>query len=199
MVLNSLFPTPVVFFTLDREFTKVEDKFLKVQEARPNTGNTTSLNNRILTNNKMVNIKKFIQSSIDKYLTEVYAPKYPVSLEITQSWLNYTKPGEYHHKHAHPNSFISGVFYVQANKETDKIFFYNDAYAQIQLPTENYNTFNSKSWWFQVGTYDLVLFPSSLTHMVETVKGNDERISLSFNTFLKGYVGDDDELTGLHL
>ena len=199
MVLNSLFPTPVAFFTLDREFTKVEDKFLKVQEARPNTGNTTSLNNRILTNNKMVNIKKFIQSSIDKYLTEVYAPKYPVSLEVTQSWLNYTKPGEYHHKHAHPNSFVSGVFYVQANRETDKIFFYDDAYAQIQLPTENYNTFNSKSWWFQVGTYDLVLFPSSLTHMVETVKGDDERISLSFNTFLKGYVGEDDELTGLHL
>lgn len=199
MVLNSLFPTPVAFFTLDREFTKVEDKFLKIQEARPNTGNTTSLNNRILTNNKMVNIKKFIQSSIDKYLTEVYAPKYPVSLEVTQSWLNYTKPGEYHHKHAHPNSFISGVFYVQANRETDKIFFYDDGYAQIQLPTENYNTFNSKSWWFQVGTYDLVLFPSSLTHMVETVKGDDERISLSFNTFLKGYVGEDDELTGLHL
>jgi hypothetical protein len=35
--------------------------------------------------------------------------------------------------------------------------------------------------------------------MVEAVKGNDERISLSFNTFLKGYVGEDDELTGLHL
>ena len=199
MVLNSLFPTPVAFFKLDREFTKVEDKFLKDQETRPNTGNTTSVNHKILTNNKVVNIKKFIQSSIDQYLTQVYAPKYPVSLEITQSWLNYTKPGQYHHKHAHPNSFVSGVFYVQANQSSDRIYFYDDLYAQVQIPTENYNTYNSKSWWFEVGTYDLVLFPSSLTHMVETVKGDDERISLSFNTFLKGYVGEDDELTGLHL
>lgn len=199
MVVNSLFPTPVAFFKLDRELSKTEDKFLKVQETRGNTGNTTSLNNKVLANNKLANIRKFLQDSLDQYFAEVYAPKYPVSLEITQSWLNYTKPGQYHHKHAHPNSFISGVFYVQANKVSDKIFFYNDEYTQLQLPTDNYNTYNSKSWWFEVNTCDLVLFPSSLTHMVETVKGDDERISLSFNTFLKGYIGEDDELTGLHL
>jgi hypothetical protein len=34
--------------------------------------------------------------------------------------------------------------------------------------------------------------------MVERVIGK-ERISLSFNTFLKGYIGEDKELTGLHL
>jgi hypothetical protein len=34
--------------------------------------------------------------------------------------------------------------------------------------------------------------------MVKTVVGK-ERISLSFNTFLKGYIGEDIELTGLHI
>ena len=48
-----------------------------------------------------------------------------------------------------------------------------------------------------VGTNDLVLFPSNLVHMVEKVVGK-ERISLSFNTFLKG-IGENKELTGLHL
>jgi hypothetical protein len=43
-----------------------------------------------------------------------------------------------------------------------------------------------------------MLFPSSLTHMVETVQG-DDRVSLAFNTFPAGYVGDESSLTELHL
>ncbi len=75
----------------------------------------------------------------------------------------------------------------------------NAGYQQIKLPTENFNLFNSESWWFEVATGDLMLFPSSLTHMVETVKSDKTRISISFNTFPKGYVGEDLDLTGLHL
>jgi hypothetical protein len=42
-----------------------------------------------------------------------------------------------------------------------------------------------------------MLFPSSLTHMVEAVQ--QERVSLSFNTFPVGYVGEEESLTALHL
>ena len=52
---------------------------------------------------------------------------------------------------------------------------------------------------FSVGTCDLVLFPSSLAHMVEQTESQDTRISLSFNTFLKGLIGDEPTLTALHL
>jgi hypothetical protein len=34
---------------------------------------------------------------------------------------------------------------------------------------------------------------------VQTVQGEDTRISLSFNTFPVGYVGDEKSLTGLHV
>jgi len=90
------------------------------------------------------------------------------------------------------------VFYVQADKTKDKIYFFKEEYKQIKIPAKEYNLFNSESWWFETGTNDLVIFPSSLTHMVEKVVGK-ERISLSFNTFLKGYIGEDLELTGLHI
>jgi hypothetical protein len=56
-------------------------------------------------------------------------------MRLTQSWLNYTKPGQFHHKHAHPNSFISGVLYMKAARQRDKIYFYKDGYKQISLPT----------------------------------------------------------------
>jgi hypothetical protein len=45
----------------------------------------------------------------------------------------------------------------------------------------------------------LILFPSSLTHMVPTIQGEQTRISLSFNTFPVGTVGEEMDLTGLKL
>ncbi len=126
-------------------------------------------------------------------------PKNDVRLRITQSWLNWTKPGQFHHKHAHPNSLISGCFYVKANKSSDKIFVYNEGYQQIKFPPAEWNLYNSESWWFPIGTGDLIFFPSRLTHMVVPVEGDDTRVSLAFNTFPIGYVGDEDDLTALHL
>ena len=198
-MIHNLFPTPVAIYKLDRELTEEELVFIKNQETRPNTGNATSIDNTILRNNSMTKLRDFIESNVSEYFKTVYSPKHNVNLRITQSWVNYTKPGEYHHKHAHPNSFVSGVFYPQANRETDKIYFYRDGFQQIKLPPSDWNIWNSDSWWFEVGTGDLVLFPSSLTHMVETVKGKDTRISLSFNTFPVGLVGDEIDLTGLKL
>jgi uncharacterized protein (TIGR02466 family) len=196
-VIHNLFPTPVAIYKLDRKLMEEELVFIKGQETRPNMGNVTSIDNTILQNHSMTKLRDFIESNVSEYFKTVYSPKHDVSLRITQSWINYTEPGQYHHKHAHPNSFVSGVFYPQANRETDKIYFYRDGFQQIKFPPNNWNVWNSESWWFEVGTGDLVLFPSSLTHMVETVKGEDTRISLSFNTFPVGLVGEEMDLTGL--
>ena len=198
-MIQNLFPTPVAIYKLDRELTGEELVFIKNQETRPNTGNVTSTDNMILRNHSMTKLRNFIESNVSEYFKTVHSPKHNVNLRITQSWINYTEPGQYHHKHAHPNSFVSGVFYPQANRETDKIYFYRDGFQQIKFPPSDWNVWNSESWWFEVGTGDLILFPSSLTHMVETVKGEDTRISLSFNTFPVGLVGEEMDLTGLKL
>ena len=197
MITHSLFPTAVTFYK-HKGITEKEIKFIAKQETRGNTGNTTSIDNNILENREMKKLKQFIEKSLKEYFQNIYVPKNNVEPYITQSWCNYTKEGQFHHKHAHPNSFISGVFYVQADKTKDKIYFYKEEYKQIKVPAKEYNLFNSESWWFETGTNDLVIFPSSLIHMVEKVVGK-ERISLSFNTFLKGYIGEDTELTGLHI
>tara|TARA_R100000388_G_scaffold1543_1_gene2232 strand:- start:602 stop:1201 length:600 start_codon:yes stop_codon:yes gene_type:complete len=197
LITHSLFPTAVTFFQYEG-ITEKETKFLVKQKTRSNTGNTTSIDNTILENKEMKKLKQFIEKSVKEYFKNIYQPKNNVEPYITQSWCNYTKEGQFHHKHAHPNSFISGVFYVQADKTKDKIYFYKEEYKQIKVPAKEYNLFNSESWWFETGTNDLVIFPSSLIHMVEKVVGK-ERISLSFNTFLKGYIGEDLELTGLHI
>lgn len=198
-MLHNLFPTPVGIYKLDRDLTDEELSFIKGQETRPNMGNTTSVDNALLRHKQMTKLRDFVETSLSDYFTTVYNPKHKVNLRVTQSWANYTEPGQFHHKHEHPNSFVSGVFYPQANQATDKIYFYRSGFQQIKFPPENWNTWNSESWWFEVGTGDLILFPSSLTHMVETVQGDQTRISLSFNTFPVGNIGEEVSLTGLQI
>jgi hypothetical protein len=134
MAIHNLFPQPIGLYKLDRDLTEKEIIFIKDQETRPNMGNTTSINNTILRHKAMTKLRDFIETKVAEYFKTVHNPKHNVSLRVTQSWTNYTEPGEFHHKHAHPNSFVSGVFYPQANRETDKIYFYKDGFQQIKFP-----------------------------------------------------------------
>jgi len=193
----NLFPTAVSLFDYEG-LSKKEIEFLKKQKIRDNTGNKTSVDNYILNNKELKKLKRFIENCVNQYFKLIYQPKNNVSPYITQSWCNYTKEGEFHHKHAHPNSFISGVFYVQADKEKDRIYFFKEKYEGIVVTPKIYNSYNSESWWVPINTNNLVIFPSSLPHMVGQVTG-EERISLSFNTFFKGEIGSSTELTNLSL
>jgi uncharacterized protein (TIGR02466 family) len=197
--INNLFPTAVGFAKLGRDLTARELEFIIGQVRYQNEGNTTSENRKLLDCVEMTDIREFIEDAMIDYFKTVIEPKNDVTPYITQSWSNYTEPGQYHHKHAHPNSIISGVFYPQANRETDRIYFYKDGYERIKFTTDKWNIWNSESWWYETGAGDLIIFPSNLTHMVQTKQGDGTRISISFNTFLKGYIGSDESLTGLHL
>lgn len=194
-----LFPTPVMFNHLGRDFTQAELDFIKSHgeegKTNRNIGNVVSNNNYILEEPEMANLKKFVTEQLNEYVKRVYKPKYPAEAFITQSWLNYTKKGEFHHKHEHPNSFISGVLYIHTDETKDKITFHKARYLQLQLTSDNYDIYNSESWWFNVKTGGIVLFPSSLTHHVEDVIAEETRISLAFNSFIKGTLGDNRSLT----
>lgn len=199
MNLHPLFPTPVAFADFPRDFTTEELDFIMNQDQRPNMGNTTSSNNFVLDRPELADIREFCQASIDDYLAQVYASTNNVGLRITQSWFNYTGNNQFHHRHDHPNSVVSGVFYIQSNKLTDKIFFYKKL-SNLRLPTENFNPYNSESWWFEAVPRQLILFPSTLEHSVETLKDYvGTRVSMSFNTFFTGDVGSLKELTFLSL
>ena len=96
---------------------------------------------------------------------------------------------------------FSGVYYIAADDKVDKIIFHKPVGGpqRIKLNATKYNPFNSQTWWYTVKTGDLVLFPSHLTHGVDMKKEKDTRISLSFNVFFKGTIGDKRQLTELIL
>jgi uncharacterized protein (TIGR02466 family) len=199
--INGIFPTPIYISKLDRELTPLELKFVdkNKKDFYKNDGNITSNNNYILNEKPFANIKKQLDLKIQDYFDKVISPANNITPYITQSWLNYTETNQYHHKHAHPNSLVSGVFYINCHEEHDKIKFFNDNYKTIKLEVKDWNIWNSESWWFSVKTGDVILFPSSLTHMVETKEGDNTRISLAFNVFIKGIIGVNKNLTELIL
>src|SRR6056300_74616 len=200
--IQGLFPTPIYMTDINRSFTKQELQFVEDQKKHcvKNEGNINTKDNYILNRKEFKNIKIFLDQCCQEYLNKIISPKNTIELYITQSWLNYTEENQYHHKHEHPNSVVSGVFYFDSDKDNDMIKFFNNVkYQQIKPEVDQYNIWNSSSWWFPVETGQLVMFPSSTTHQVDIKKGTNTRISLAFNTFYKGTIGVNNKLSELIL
>ena len=202
--IANLFPTPIYMTNMDRPFTKQELQFVEKQKnhCTKNEGNINTKDNYILNRKEFKNIKKFLDQCCKDYLEKIISPKNNIELYVTQSWLNYTEKNQFHHRHEHPNSIISGVLYFDSDEDNDKIkFFSKIRYEEIkpEIDENKFNLWNSGSWWFAVKTGQLTMFPSSTTHQVDVKKGNNTRVSLAFNTFYKGTLGKNSALTELIL
>jgi len=201
-VIHRLFGIPIYATKLKREFTSEEmEEVMKHQDqTMKNISNYSSINNYILKEKLFSNLKNDLDKFIADYFDKIIKPKNnTIEPYITQSWLNYTKEKESHHMHSHPNSIISGVLYIKCVENNDMIEFYDTVPNQFQIPPKEFTQYNSKRWWFNVAEKDLLLFPSTTTHAVQIKKENNLRISLAFNVFVKGNIGDNSDLTELIL
>jgi len=199
--IQALFATPIYLSEIKRNFSTEELKFVEEnkKEFYINTGkNKTSKDTFILKHNKMKNLHEDLLVKINDYFKSVEDSNDKVELYITQSWLNYNEANTYHHEHWHTNSYISGVLYIKADENLDFIRFLNPRYSSFEFSNKNnFNIFNSGIWDFPVKSGSIIIFPSYLRHSVTNNTSNNERISLAFNVFLKGVIGNEDELTQL--
>jgi uncharacterized protein (TIGR02466 family) len=190
-----IFCTPIYISHLDRVFSKKENNIFLKEKTIKNIGNYFSKETFILNKSCFKQLKNEILLHIDNYINNIICPLKKINFYITQSWLNYSRETEFHHEHSHPNSFISGVLYIKANKENDEIVFASDKNKVWDIPAKQYNIFNSYYWKIPVEDYKLILFPSNLKHSVSIKKENNLRISLAFNVLIKGEIGDKKSLT----
>lgn len=188
----SMFPTCLLLNNIQREFTKDElDCILEYKDdVRENTGNITTNDVFVLENPRLYDLKRLVNESLNDYLRQIYHPINDVKLLTTISWLNFTDKTQYHHKHCHHNSVVSGCLYINAKKESDCIVFTKRATGENwQIQPNDYNAFNSNEFSVPVNTGDLVLFPSNLIHSVPKTDHDYMRISLAFNSFFSGELG----------
>lgn len=133
-------------------------------------------------------IKTIIEAELNYYFYEVLQVVPDTEIYITESWANKSMPDEQHHRHNHPNSIVSGVFYIDTDEHTGNIVFNTGQYSQIEFQVKESNIYNSKTWSFAPMIGTLILFPSSLEHSVTKNLSKKDRISISFNTFIKGNI-----------
>jgi len=192
MNYSEIFPTVI---GITEVTTKIPEE-LKSLEACKSIGNERSINSYVL--DKYETLKEELEYHANEYFKEVFNPKSKDNhIYITQSWMNYTNSGGFHHKHFHPNSFLSGVLYIDVN-EQDSISFVKRTTELLQIEPKSYNRYNSSEAFFNVANNSLVLFSSLLFHEV-CGTNNKNRISLAFNTFIKGTIGSDQGLAELKL
>lgn len=105
------------------------------------------------------------------------------SINITTCWAIVNGKFALNSTHNHPNSILSGVYYLQVPEQSGSIFFADPRPGSQMLipPVEEFNlwTFPKISYKPHVGM--MLLFPSWLLHGVEMNMSNEMRISLSFN------------------
>ena len=143
------------------------------------------------------NLLAFVNDSVEEYIREIYQSTQ--KLRVTQSWLNRMQTDREHLFHYHPNSVLSGVFYLKSDG-TSPLILINERKDQFQLALDGPgNKYTHSSYEFGSTERMLLLFPSYVRHCVTRNTSKQDRISLSFNTFPIGDFGTKDSLTYAHV
>jgi uncharacterized protein (TIGR02466 family) len=179
-------------------FTSSEKKYLSELEMIDNIGNLMSKNDRVLDSTELSTLKTFIDEQIFVFTKKLLQMNEKIEIHITQSWVNSSSPGQFHPKHKHPNSVISGVMFVDKNDDESlpPIRFHRTLEMfPLDFEYENLNESNAGCRSFETAQGSLILFPSHLEHDVEKNESDKVRTSISFNTYVRGTVGSKEKLT----
>tara|TARA_R110000796_G_scaffold252523_1_gene387367 strand:+ start:3188 stop:3799 length:612 start_codon:yes stop_codon:yes gene_type:complete len=202
MILSKLFSTPVAAFKLNHLDTEQKSFLLNTEvgnNSNPYLGNVASNNNYILNQPELESLKKNIQDCINKYKEEVMSCDQ--ELYVTNSWVNFLQPGTKHSMHHHSNSVLSGVYYIKTDDKTPNLRLEhpNTHLWPLCWERKKFNHENSLGEVIVIEDNMLILFPSSIWHSVELNTSSITRVSLSFNTFLKGDISGNNYLADLKL
>ena len=128
-------------------------------------------------------LENFIHDHARKYATQLGLQS---SLKLTELWININDYKDYNKAHTHPNSCLSGVYYVHTPKNCGNISFLREGYKLQEVYWSKYiETYRKENWaefTIPVRSGLLVIFPSFMEHRVESNMNKKEpRMSVAFN------------------
>ena len=191
---------PLMVFEYEGDMNKDLDYITNIEYLHSTSElSSRSKSDYILDDINLKELKQFCLDSVHEYVDDVLG--FDDEIEIQQSWVNISKTGQHLFEHYHPNSFISGVFYFASDQEKGSpITFNSELYKSnfsVQKLSERVDTYYpSTAQNFQHPSIpgQLLLFSSTTTHMVQANQSDEDRISLSFNTYPKLPFGNKDGL-----
>ena len=136
-------------------------------------------------------LSSILLSSIDNYFTVNKIFKEKIQYGISNAWININSKGGSNALHDHPGSSLSGVFWINAPKDSGNIVFRNPntfiERSTIRAYTDHLVASLNKDEIFYIEPQEgyMVLFPSHIHHKVKENMSNKDRISISFNIHIK--------------
>ena len=109
------------------------------------------------------------------------------SLELATCWAMVNGKMASGAIHCHPNSFLSGVYYVNTTEETGNIFFQDPRPGanMAACPVTEFTPWTIRQVSYRPAPGGMLIFPGWLYHGVEPNLSETPRVSLSFNFRLK--------------
>lgn len=185
------FPTPIWHFILD-DYQQLNERLLqeiKAEQQRDRTGEKWS---NILGWHSVSNLHQrasfaefnsIIGANLIEVATCLHWDLQKFSLELKSCWAIVNGKLASNSVHNHPNSILSGVYYLQAPENSGVISFSDPRSAAQMLvpPLTEYSPWTLPKISYQPQAGTMLLFPSWLLHGVEMNMSGEPRISLSFN------------------
>ena len=195
--------TSKLFPTLVHEFVYEVDKNLKSnienQDVKrfKKSHTCSSKNNNLHLEPEFKGFVDKVMSTTKEIVDEYYQWSYD-KLEITNMWVNVSQKGDTHMPHNHSNNIFSGVWYPFKNKITPMYFYDPRPAAHFWNPKKiKGNGHNSNITTFNNIQCLGLIFPSWLVHSVPPT--DDTRVSISWNTILRGDYGEPNTLQNAHI
>lgn len=198
---------PLYKTNIGRKFTKQEqdvfdtiiDKGLEPRiSTRPKR---ISMDKYVLNQKPLASVQSFIDQHLKQFTIDILGlTNSNVSCDITTSWLNMYEGQEFKdlaEPHQHLNSIITGIFYPKclelSGDETDGIVLMgkqeNSIFQNFLIGGLKPTSFSGSKMFCSLVDGDLIMFPSIVQHAVLKNQTDQTRISLAFNTFVFGELG----------
>jgi uncharacterized protein (TIGR02466 family) len=188
---NDWFPTPIWHFTVDnyQNLNSILLPEIDAEQQRDREGEKWSnllgwhSVNNLHERDRFSEFTQIIHKNVLEVATFLRWDLQKFSVSITTCWAIVNGKLASNSVHNHPNSILSGVYYLKVPDNCGGIFFSDPRPASQMLipPVTEFNlwTFPKVSYKPHEGT--MLLFPSWLLHGVEMNMSEETRICLSFN------------------
>ena len=185
----NILPQYIYKFSVPEDLIASSLKVVSDLQYHPTTGQS------VFTNTELTS---FIERSLEEVrVSEGIAFEH---LKPHLMWANMRVRGDWHNRHYHANSLVSGIIYL--NTSDCRTWF---SAPNFWHPTEKYGLAPYKATEEIIhkepsvaGT--MIVFPSHLHHSVDNNASDETRYTISFNAFPCGqYLAPQEELTGIHL
>jgi uncharacterized protein (TIGR02466 family) len=165
----------------------IKDHLFNVQKFKKNENNLISTESL-----EFPDLEDWIHQCLDLVKKDKFT-NVTYDLKISQIWANRTKKFQFHHKHYHPNSIVSGILYLNVNQGYGQTHFFmkdpwwhvhNEGFLKLTEGNNDYAVEIQGAPIPEEGK--LVIFPSSIMHTTHPHTSLEDRFTISFNSFFRG-------------